>query len=119
MPYKPGHWFNSAKFFDIEYQTYGWVFPEPKDGEAHFHWQHEDGEKCITICYEEQSRTFLGINTFGIRMRHEVFDRWLSESKTVDEVVENLQQAQFDPEFYQRYEMQIKQHFKSEQKITA
>jgi NAD(P)H-nitrite reductase large subunit len=24
--YKPGHWFNSAKFLDIEYQTYGWVF---------------------------------------------------------------------------------------------
>jgi len=23
--YTPGHWFNSAKFFDIEYQTYGWV----------------------------------------------------------------------------------------------
>jgi len=23
--YNPGHWFNSAKFFDIEYQTYGWV----------------------------------------------------------------------------------------------
>jgi len=22
MEYKPGHWFNSAKFFDIEYQTY-------------------------------------------------------------------------------------------------
>jgi NADPH-dependent 2,4-dienoyl-CoA reductase/sulfur reductase-like enzyme len=26
LEYKPGHWFNSAKFFDIEYQTYGWVF---------------------------------------------------------------------------------------------
>ena len=28
IEYKPGHWFNSAKFFDIEYQTYGWVFGE-------------------------------------------------------------------------------------------
>ena len=28
IEYKPGHWFNSAKFFDIEYQTYGWVYPE-------------------------------------------------------------------------------------------
>ena len=25
IAYNPGHWFNSAKFFDIEYQTYGWV----------------------------------------------------------------------------------------------
>lgn len=30
MEYRPGHWFNSAKFLDIEYQTYGWVFPEEK-----------------------------------------------------------------------------------------
>ena len=30
-PYKPGHWFNSAKFLDIEYQTYGWVFAQPRE----------------------------------------------------------------------------------------
>src|SRR5690606_10635855 len=35
MPYKPGHWFNSAKFFDIEYQTYGWVSNETGDNEQH------------------------------------------------------------------------------------
>ncbi len=29
--YKPGNWFNSAKFFEIEYQTYGWVFPKIED----------------------------------------------------------------------------------------
>jgi len=28
IEYKPGHWFNSAKFLDVEYQTYGWVFSE-------------------------------------------------------------------------------------------
>lgn len=119
MPYKPGHWFNSAKFFDMEYQTYGWVFAKPKETETHFHWQDEDGKKCITMSYEEESRTFLGINTFGIRMRHEVFDRWLSESKTVDEVVENLQQAQFDPEFYERYEELIQTQFNIQQKTNA
>jgi hypothetical protein len=27
----PGHWFNSAKFLDIEYQTYGWVWAEAKE----------------------------------------------------------------------------------------
>ena len=36
--YKPGHWFNSAKFLDIEYQTYGWVFSErgKKENEEYF-----------------------------------------------------------------------------------
>lgn len=117
--YKPGHWFNSAKFFDIEYQTYGWVFPQPREGENHFHWQHPDGKKCITINFNSQSRKFLGINTFGIRMRHEVFDRWLSEERTFDEVLENLEQAYFDPEFYKRYEKDIKQKYKTEHKINA
>ncbi len=50
IEYKPGHWFNSAKFLDIEYQTYGWVFSKPRENEAHFHWKHEDDTKCITVC---------------------------------------------------------------------
>jgi hypothetical protein len=32
--YKPGNWFNSAKFF--EYQTYGWVWATAKENEVHF-----------------------------------------------------------------------------------
>ena len=106
--YKPGHWFNSAKFFDIEYQTYGWVFSKPRENEMHFHWKHEDDTKCITINTEASSGRFLGINTFGIRMRHEVFDRWLTEGKSTDYVIENLAHANFDPEFYKKLEPQIK-----------
>ena len=51
IPYNPGHWFNSAKFLDIEYQTYGWVFGERgrPEHEKHFHWKHEDDTKCIKI----------------------------------------------------------------------
>ena len=52
IEYNPGHWFNSAKFLDIEYQTYGWVFAKPRESEAHFHWKHDDDTKCITICYD-------------------------------------------------------------------
>src|SRR5690606_13211518 len=65
MAYKPGHWFNSAKFFDIEYQTYGWVFAKPKDNHVHFHWKHNDDTKCITIEYNTITNEFSGINTFG------------------------------------------------------
>ncbi len=118
MEYNPGHWFNSAKFFDIEYQTYGWVFPEPRDGEAHFHWRHEEGRKCITINYQENSRKFIGINTFGIRMRHETFDKWLTEDRSVDFVIENLKQANFDPEFYKRHETEIQQSFNKHQPVA-
>ena len=77
IEYKPGHWYNSAKFLDIEYQTYGWVHGNigRPDYEAHFHWKHQDDTKCITIAYHKDTREFLGINNFGVRMRHEVFDR--------------------------------------------
>lgn len=107
IKYSPGHWFNSAKFFEIEYQTYGWVFPNPKDGHAHFHWKHDDDTKCITIEYELASNQFLGINTFGIRMKHEVFDRWLTENRSADYVMTHLKEANFDPEFYKRFEGEI------------
>ncbi|MEZ4817454.1 MAG: FAD/NAD(P)-binding oxidoreductase [Flavobacteriaceae bacterium] len=107
--YKPGYWFNSAKFFDIEYQTYGWVFSErnKKEDEIHFHWKHPDDTKCITIATDKNSGKFLGINTFGIRMRHEVFDRWLTEECSSKYVVKHLSEANFDPEFYKKFEMEI------------
>ncbi|GAA3636251.1 NAD(P)/FAD-dependent oxidoreductase [Flavivirga jejuensis] len=107
IQYKPGHWFNSAKFMDIEYQTYGWVFAKPRDNEGHFHWKHEDDTKCITVCYDTTNNKFLGINTFGIRMRHEVFDRWLTEGRDVDHVMNHLPEANFDPEFFKHFEKDI------------
>ncbi len=107
--YNPGHWFNSAKFLDIEYQTYGWVFGAKgrPEYEKHFHWKHNDDTKCITIAYHKDSYKFLGINTFGIRMRHETFDQWLTEERGVDYVVNHLSEANFDPEFYKNYENEI------------
>lgn len=115
--YNPGHWFNSAKFLDIEYQTYGWVFAEPKQYESQFHWMHPDHKKCITISYRKDTNQFLGINTFGIRMRHEVLDTWLTEKREVGYVIKNLKQANFDPEFYKNHEHQILKAF--DQKETA
>ena len=109
MAYKPGHWFNSAKFLDIEYQTYGWVFGEGgrPEYEQHFHWKHADDTKCITVAYHKDTREFLGINTFGIRMRHETFDTWLTEKRDVDYVLNHLSEANFDPELYSRFENEI------------
>ncbi|MDE3742905.1 NAD(P)/FAD-dependent oxidoreductase [Maribacter polysaccharolyticus] len=114
--YKPGHWFNSAKFLEVEYQTYGWVFSEitKKDSEKHFHWRHPKEKICITVAYDSHTKRFLGINTFGIRMRHEIFDRWLTEERTVEYVMEYLKDANFDPEFYTQYEHDIVLKFNSE-----
>jgi NAD(P)H-nitrite reductase large subunit len=118
MAYQPGHWFNSAKFFDIEYQTYGWVFPKPRENEAHFHWKHEDDTKCMTVCFDKNTNEFLGINTFGIRLRHAIFDTWLTEKRDVDYVMNHLSEANFDPEFYKRFEKDILSAYSSELKLA-
>ncbi|WP_334056700.1 NAD(P)/FAD-dependent oxidoreductase [Polaribacter sp. P097] len=114
--YKPGHWFNSAKFLDIEYQTYGWVFSErnKKDYESYFQWKHPSKDICITISYHKKTQQFLGINTFGIRMRHEKFDQWLTEKQSIQHVLKYLKDANFDPEFYSLYEKDIVAKFNSE-----
>ena len=106
-PYTPGHWFNSAKFFDIEYQTYGQISPLATQEENHFCWKHPEKNCMVRIAYHPKSRLFLGINTFGIRMRHEIFDQWLNEQTTIETVIENLSLANFDPEFYTQNEPQI------------
>jgi len=105
--YKPGHWFNSAKFLDLEYQTYGWVWAQAKENEARFYWEHPDGKKCIHINYDKNTQEFIGINTFGIRMRHEFFDKVLSEKQSIQYVLEHLADANFDPEFYKTFESEI------------
>jgi len=121
--YKPGHWFNSAKFLDIEYQTYGWVFGKKgrPEYEKHFHWKHYKENICITVAFHKDTNLFLGINTFGIRMRHNIFDKWLTEKRDVDYVVSYLKDANFDPEFYSAYESDIITQYNAEfnTKLTA
>lgn len=112
--YKPGHWFNSAKFIDIEYQTYGWVWAQPKENETHFYWEHKNGKKCIRLNYDKNTQEFTGINTLGIRMRHTFFDKVLTEKRSVTYVLEHLADANFDPEFYKLHEPEIVAKFNKE-----
>lgn len=110
--YEPGPWFNSAKFFDIEYQTYGNVWSELKPNESEFYWEHPSGMKCVHAVWDKVTSQFLGLNTFGIRMRHECFDKWLREKRNVDFVMGHLAEANFDPEFFERHEREILSTFK-------
>lgn len=110
-PYEPGPWFNSAKFFDIEFQSYGIVPNIPAAHEADFYWEHHSGRKAVHITWDKSTQMFLGINAFGIRLRHEYFDRWLRSQTPVDLVIDQLAHANFDPEFSDRHEDEIQQHF--------
>lgn len=105
--YIPGVYFNSAKFFDIEYQVYGTVNAEPAGDEEHFYWEHPDGEKSVRIVFERQSGTVRGFNLMGIRYRHVVCDRWIKEQAHIRHVMAHLHEANFDPEFHKKHEEAI------------
>lgn len=104
VSYDPGIWFNSAKFLDLEYQVYGEVPAKGREGLASLYWEHSDGEKAVRINYEESDGTVRGFNLMGIRYRHEVCEKWIASNTHVEEVLQNLGMANFDPEFYPEYE---------------
>lgn len=108
--YSPGIWYNSAKFFDLEYQTYGKVSNVPVQGEHNLYWEHENHQHSMRII--TRNSIVIGINVMGLRYRHKVCEKWIKEEKTLDYVLDNLQEANFDPEFYDKFEQEIKHTFK-------
>ncbi len=114
IKYNRGIWFNSAKFFDIEYQTYGFAANGPREGEESLYWEHKSGKKCLRIVYNTKEKNVIGFNVFGIRMRHKVCESWIIEKRTIEYVMENLKDANFNPEFYTRYEEEVINKFNKE-----
>ncbi|HRG32541.1 MAG: NAD(P)/FAD-dependent oxidoreductase [Saprospiraceae bacterium] len=119
--YDPGIWFNSAKFFDIEYQVYGQVPSKMTDDLESFYWAHENGKKSIRIVYEKMQQTVVGFNLMGIRFRHEVCEQWILRKSTLDKVLEEIRLAFFDPEFYEDCSAELLEIYrqKSGKKIEA
>lgn len=108
--YDPGIWYNSAKFFDLEYQTYGKVSNVPVQGEHNLFWEHPNQQHAMRII--TKNGIVIGINVMGLRYRHKVCERWIKEEKSLDYVLNNLSEANFDPEFYNKFEQEIRQKFK-------
>jgi NADPH-dependent 2,4-dienoyl-CoA reductase/sulfur reductase-like enzyme len=105
--YNPGVWFNSAKFFDIEYQVYGDVGNRVRENEEHLYWEHPNGKRSIRLVYHKENLKFIGINLMGIRYRHEVCNEWIEKGYTISKVLFDLKRAIFDPEFYDTHEDEI------------
>lgn len=97
--YKPGPWFNSAKFFDIEFQTYGEVKNELQEGASQFYWQSSSNKEALKIVYETESKKLLGVNVFGIRLRHDVMDSYLKKDVNLQYFLEHLEDVNFSAEF--------------------
>jgi NADPH-dependent 2,4-dienoyl-CoA reductase/sulfur reductase-like enzyme len=111
VPYRPGVWFNSAKFLDIEYQTYGKVSPASEGSEERdFYWEHVSGKICFRMRMD-RAGNIRGVNAFGLRLRHEFFDKAISERWSGEKVIAQLQKANFDPEFFSPHHIPIQESF--------
>ncbi len=117
-PYVPGNWFNSAKFFDLEYQTYGWVFAQRESNEEELIWYDSKKERMLHFVLDAQTHELIGINTFGIRLRHEIFDLWLTEKRNMEFVLQNMRAANFDPEFFKPFEQDLIDNYNTKFKKT-
>lgn len=105
--YEPGVFFNSAKFLDIEYQTYGDIPAKPLEGYEDFYWQSPEKHKLVRIRFRTSDQAVTGLNTFGIRMRQEIWQKWIESETPIEEVLPLLGKANFDPEFFKKHEQEI------------
>ncbi len=112
--YKPGVWFNSAKFLDIEYQTYGTVPSRwEENGFQSFYWEHSGGKVAFRMVMD-MSGIIKGVNSFGFRLRHVFFDRAIKEKWLASQVIAKLDKANFDPEFFAPYYIEIQKAYKKQ-----
>jgi NADPH-dependent 2,4-dienoyl-CoA reductase/sulfur reductase-like enzyme len=108
--YRRGTWYNSAKFFDLEYTTAGWVpvsldfenRPIPPDPGTRNWFQRTPGRFASEriICRGER---VVGFNMLGGRWNHEPLLEWIDERRSLDWVLQRLHHAQFDEEFERRF----------------
>jgi NADPH-dependent 2,4-dienoyl-CoA reductase/sulfur reductase-like enzyme len=102
--YAPPLFFNSSKFFEIEYTTVGNVQKESQHNPSLFlttkrgrYGLQSSRPATLRIVYD--SERVLGFNVLGARVDHTVFERWILERRSLDFCLINLKKAQFDGEF--------------------
>lgn len=106
--YQPGNWFNSAKFFDIEYQTYGLAPSKLSQDQSEIYWQNSQGNKSIRLVYELSNGAFTGVNVLGIRLRQSFFEKVFNQKLDIQYVLDHIEKANFDPEFCKNHLKEIK-----------
>ncbi len=96
MDYTPPLFFNSAKFFEIEFTTVGAITQAPADSH---HLYHRLPGKHASVRIVSREGAVIGFNMLGSRWNHNVLERWIHERRSVKHVAANLHLAQFDVEF--------------------
>ena len=108
--YRRGTWYNSAKFFDLEYTSAGWVpvsigwDDTPLDPVADVrHWFQRVPGRFESQRIVLKGDRVVGFNMLGGRWNHEPLLQWIHERRSLDHVLARLAGAQFDEEFTPRF----------------
>jgi NADPH-dependent 2,4-dienoyl-CoA reductase/sulfur reductase-like enzyme len=110
VAYRRGTWYNSAKFFDLEYTTVGWVpvllnwdnTPLDPGPDVRSWYQRVPGQSVSQRIVCKGDRV-VGFNFLGSRWDHEPLARWIEERRSLDWVLAHLGEAQFDEELTPRF----------------
>lgn len=106
--YRRGTWTNSAKFFDLEYTTAGYVpiaeadrrAPTPGRWQT---WFQRLPDEPATLRIVVKDERVVGFNALGRRWSTDVWLRWIHERRALSWVLEHLRESSFDEEFTPRF----------------
>ena len=96
VPYVPPLFFNSSKFFEIEYTTVGEIMKAPA-GTPTIYLKAPNKPLSVRIVHDGEQ--VQGFNMLGSRWNHEILERWIRERRSPEFVVAHLREAQYDAEF--------------------
>jgi NADPH-dependent 2,4-dienoyl-CoA reductase/sulfur reductase-like enzyme len=108
--YRRGTWYNSAKFFDLEWTTAGHVpatvGPEGSPAEplpGYRTWFQRVPGRFESQRIVVKDDRVVGFNMLGSRWNHEPFLQWIEERRPLEWVLRHLAEAQFDEELSERF----------------
>lgn len=104
IAYEPGIYFNSARFFSLDYQSYGKVESTANAANS-LVWQSRAQKKLLRIAYDatQPQRPVIGFNALNLRLLHPVCEAWIRDKTPLESVLQNFDRSVFDPEFSGSY----------------
>ena len=81
-------------------------------GEKNIYWEHESHSHSLRLVHNGDE--ILGVNVMGLRYSHKVCEAWIRDKKSPGYILDNLSEANFDPEFFKKYESEIVGTFKEQ-----
>jgi NADPH-dependent 2,4-dienoyl-CoA reductase/sulfur reductase-like enzyme len=96
--YRPPTFFNSSKFFSVEYTTVG-DYTTAVNADASLVVRGNRRNSMLRILFNKDSRRIQAINILGARVDHEQIMHWIESGLSVESCLQRFKETQFDVEF--------------------